>query len=63
MVTLKEYSVVNFSISLLLTFGVNHQNLVVGDNVAARGYFLSYLFYLVIIVIVLLQFYLNIGVG
>ena len=32
------YSVVNFSVNLLLTFGVNYQHLVVGENVAARGY-------------------------
>ena len=34
----KWYSVVNFSYSLLLTFSVNQQDLVVGENVAARGY-------------------------
>jgi len=34
----KEYSIVNFLISLVLMFGVNHQNLVVGKNVAARVY-------------------------
>ena len=31
-------SVVNFLISLVLTFGVNHQGLVVGENFAARMY-------------------------
>ena len=34
----KWYSVVNFSYSLLLTFSVNQQDLVVGENVAARRY-------------------------
>ena len=32
------YSVVNFLISLLLSFGVNRQDTVVGENVTARGY-------------------------
>ena len=34
----KGYSIVNLLISLVLTLGVNHQDLVVGENVAARVY-------------------------
>jgi len=34
----KECSIVNLSISLLLTFGFNRQDLVAGENVAASGY-------------------------
>jgi len=33
----KVYSVFNLLISLLLMFGVNHQDLVVRQNVVARG--------------------------
>ena len=35
------YSVAKFSISLLLTFGKNHQDLVVVENVVARGWIMA----------------------
>ena len=34
----KGYSILSFLISWVLTFGVNHQDLVVGENVATKGY-------------------------
>ena len=38
MVAPKGYLIVKFSINLLLTFVVNHPDLVVGENNAASGY-------------------------